>query len=68
MQYRVTQNAIKRFEEALCRADDQGPDLHPLLQQAMREGIESELEILRAQVAEYEAQIPRTTASGSLEG
>jgi ribosome-binding protein aMBF1 (putative translation factor) len=54
-QYRITKGEIARFEEALSRADAQGKDLDPRLQQAMREGLESQLEELREDVTEYES-------------
>ena len=53
-QYRITKAAAERFELALAH-EEQGAHLDPRLRQAMREGIESELEILREQLAEYEA-------------
>jgi ribosome-binding protein aMBF1 (putative translation factor) len=54
-QYRVTKAEIARFKEALSQADEQGKDLHPDLRQAMREGLESQLQELREEVTEYEA-------------
>jgi ribosome-binding protein aMBF1 (putative translation factor) len=53
-QYRITKAEIARFEEALSQAE-QGKDLHRDLQQAMREGTESQLQELREELAEYEA-------------
>lgn len=53
-QYRITRAAAKRFEEALTHVEDRGSERHPLLQKAMRDSIESELAILREQLAEYE--------------
>jgi ribosome-binding protein aMBF1 (putative translation factor) len=53
--YRATNGAIKHFEAALARLEEQSSERHPLLQRALREGIESELHTLREQVAEYEA-------------
>ncbi len=54
-QYRITKTEIARFEQSLSHADEQGRDLHPDLQQAMREGLESQLQELREEVADYEA-------------
>lgn len=54
-QYRVTKAEIGRFEESLSHADEQGRGLHPDLQQAMRDGLESQLQELRDEVADYEA-------------
>lgn len=54
-QYRITKAEAERFEEALARAEEQSAHLHPRLQQAMREGLESQLQELREQLAEYEA-------------
>ncbi len=54
-QYRITKAEVARFEQALARSADQGAEIHPILKQAMREGLESQLEELREQVAEYEA-------------
>ena len=53
-QYRITKAAAERFAQALAH-EAQGAHLDPRLRQAMREGIESELQILREQLAEYEA-------------
>lgn len=54
-QYGITKTAIERFEKALAQVDERAAERHPRLQQAMRAGMESQLEELRAQVAEYEA-------------
>ena len=54
-QYRSTSAAARRFEQALARVEDRQAERHPLLQQAMRESIASELQVLREQLAEYEA-------------
>lgn len=53
-QYRITKAEAERFEEALAHADDRDVDLHPRLKQAMREGLESQLEDLRRQLAHYQ--------------
>ncbi|MGH2355373.1 MAG: helix-turn-helix domain-containing protein [Chloroflexota bacterium] len=54
-QYQITKAAAERFEEALAHADQHGAHLHPRLRRAMREGIESQLQELREQMAEYDA-------------
>lgn len=54
-QYRITTTKAERFEQALARAEGEGAHLHPRLQQAMRESLESQLEELREQIAAYEA-------------
>jgi ribosome-binding protein aMBF1 (putative translation factor) len=54
-QYRIAKAAAERFEEALAKGKEHPSDLDPRLQRAMREGIKSQLEELREQLAEYEA-------------
>ncbi len=54
-QYRITKAEAKRFEEALAQPEKESLRIHPRIQQAMREGLESQLEELRDQIAEYEA-------------
>jgi ribosome-binding protein aMBF1 (putative translation factor) len=54
-EYRIARAAAQRFEMALAQVEDRGAERHPLLQKALRESIESELKILRAQLAEYDA-------------
>ena len=54
-QFRITKGEIKRFEEALSKVGEQNKDLHPKLQTAMRESLDSQLQELCEQVAEYEA-------------
>src|SRR4051794_40291341 len=54
-EYRVTQAAIRRFEEALDGLEEGRAERHPLLQQALRDSVEGELYVLREQVAEYDA-------------
>jgi len=54
-QYRITKAEAERFEEALAQSDESISDLDPRLRRAMREGLESQLEELREQLAEYEA-------------
>jgi hypothetical protein len=54
-EYRITRAAARRFEDALAEVEQRSADRNPLLQKAMRESIESELGVLREQLAEYEA-------------
>jgi ribosome-binding protein aMBF1 (putative translation factor) len=55
VQRRVTQTAIREFEEALAHVEEQNAELDPRLRRGMREGMESQLADLRAELAEYEA-------------
>jgi acyl-CoA reductase-like NAD-dependent aldehyde dehydrogenase len=56
-QYRVTKSEAKKFEDAIAAARDReaGPDVDPRTHQAMIESLESELAVLRDQLAQYEA-------------
>ena len=54
-QFRITKSEIKSFEEALSKVAEQNKDLHPKLQTAVRESLDSQLQELCEQVAEYEA-------------
>ena len=54
-QFRITKGEIKRFEEALSKVAEQNKDLHPKLQTAMRESLDSQRQELCEQVAAYEA-------------
>ena len=54
-EYRITTAAIGRFEAALGRLEEGSAGRHPLLQQALRESMEGEVQTLREQVAEYDA-------------
>ena len=51
-QYRITKAEAQQFEEALRQSDAQSSELHPLLRQAMREGLESQFRELQEQIAE----------------
>jgi hypothetical protein len=73
-EYRITKEEAQRFEEALAAVEMENQDLAPRLRQAMREGLESQLQDLRAELAEYEARVkgpsapaaePRATRSRS---
>ena len=55
VQRRVTQTAIREFEEALARLDDDAKDSPAWIRKGMREGMESQLVDLREELAEYEA-------------
>lgn len=54
-QYRITHAAAREFEETLGRLDTAEAHRPPELRRAMREAIESQLEELREQLAEYDA-------------
>jgi transcriptional regulator with XRE-family HTH domain len=54
-QYRGTVAAIRRFEQALAQNTREGQQRIPRLYEIMKEDIEEEIEILRAQAGEYEA-------------
>lgn len=54
-EYQNTLAEIEQFEQAL--AAEQDDDLHPLLRQAMKDGLESQLLDLRRQVAVYESAL-----------
>ena len=54
-QNRITKGESKCFEEALSKLPEQNKDLHPKLQKAMRESLESQRRELCEQVAAYEA-------------
>ena len=55
-QYRITKAELKRFEENLAAHDarDRSPHVDPRIHRAMREGIASEADELRAQLHHYE--------------
>jgi DNA-binding Xre family transcriptional regulator len=54
-QYRITKAEAERFATALAQPEEKLAHLHPRIRQAMREGAESQLEELQADLAEYEA-------------
>jgi len=54
-QYRITKSAARDFEDALANLDTVEAHRPAELRRAMREAIESQLEELREQLAEYEA-------------
>jgi acyl-CoA reductase-like NAD-dependent aldehyde dehydrogenase len=55
-QYRATKSEAKKFEDAIAAARDRepGPGVDPRVRQAMIESLESELAVLRDQLALYE--------------
>jgi ribosome-binding protein aMBF1 (putative translation factor) len=54
-QYRITRSWLDRFEQAHAHVAAQGTTLPPRAQQAFRDQYGSQIEELRAQLAEYEA-------------
>ena len=54
LQYRVTRTAAREFEEALARLDQTEAQRSPEMRALMRAAMESQLEDLRQQLAEYE--------------
>jgi DNA-binding XRE family transcriptional regulator len=55
LQRRVTQTAIREFEEALARLDEDAKDRPEWIRKGLREGMESQLADLRQELAEYDA-------------
>ena len=56
-QYRITKRRERSFQEAIERFDVQGSEargVHPRIRQAEREAMESQLDDLRTELAEYE--------------
>lgn len=56
-EYRVTRAQAIKFEQALAELERVGAEdgLHPLLEKAQRESLQSQMDDLREQVREYEA-------------
>jgi len=55
-QYRITKAQIAKFQKGLEALEQSRPrDVHPVLQKAQREALESQLADLLAEVGEYEA-------------
>ena len=55
-QYRITQAQAARFQRVLDAFDEQArPDVHPRLIATEREGLESQLADLQAELREYES-------------
>lgn len=55
LQRRVTQTAIREFEEALARLDQDAKDRPAWIRKGLREGMESQLADLRQELSAYEA-------------
>lgn len=64
-QYQRTLEAIRRFEDGLAHLDDATADLHPLARECFGGAYESELALLRAAVAEYDARNGRRPVRGA---
>ena len=54
-QYRITRRWLERFEQARSGIDADEGKLHPRARQALHDQYDSQIEELRAQLAEYEA-------------
>ena len=54
-QYRITRSWLERFEQARMSAEQNAVDLHPRARQALRDQYDSQVEELRADLADYEA-------------
>lgn len=53
-QYAITRAQVERFQQTLDGATAHKSKLHPRASKAMREGLESQLQDLRAELTEYE--------------
>ena len=54
-QYRITRSWLERFEQARTNAEQETVNLHPRARQALRDQYDSQVEELRADLADYEA-------------
>jgi ribosome-binding protein aMBF1 (putative translation factor) len=54
-QYRITRSWLERFEQARTSAERDAVALHPRARQALRDQYDSQVEELRADLADYEA-------------
>jgi len=54
-QYRTTKAEADRFAAAVEHSDEENAGAHPLLQDAMKASLESQLHDLRQELADYEA-------------
>jgi hypothetical protein len=59
-QYRITREEAERFAQALAEAETEDVGRQPEAQEIIRRALASELEVLREQIAEYEAQTRRS--------
>jgi hypothetical protein len=67
LQYDLTRAAAERFERALAelgRRSSSEDEIHPLLRKAQEDSIHSELEVLQAQLREYESRRSSARATG----
>jgi HTH-type transcriptional regulator / antitoxin HigA len=67
VQYRITMEQSEQFARALAefRATPPDPQVHPLLRKAEEDGLQSMLNDLQTQLAEYDARHRGTRAVGS---
>jgi transcriptional regulator with XRE-family HTH domain len=54
-QYRITKSWLERFEQVRAGVAQEGGHLHPRARQALHDQYDSQIEELRAQLADYEA-------------
>ena len=54
-QYRISRSWLERFEQARTSAEQDAAGLHPRAKQALRDQYDSQIEELRADLADYEA-------------
>jgi hypothetical protein len=59
-QYRITQEEAERFAQALAEAETEDVGRSPEAQQLIQRALASELQVLREQLAEYEARTRRS--------
>jgi hypothetical protein len=65
-QYQITRDAVDRFELALSAFEERPEaekNVHPTLQQAMKDAILSQLEDLRREIREYDRKARDSSAS-----
>jgi ribosome-binding protein aMBF1 (putative translation factor) len=53
-QFETTMHRVAEFEDSLSHAEDRASERHPLLQRALRGALESELQIMYEDLADYE--------------
>jgi phage FluMu protein gp41 len=59
LQYQITQEEVDRFAQALAEAETEHVGRPPEAQMIIGSALASELEVLREQIAEYEARTGR---------